>query len=58
MKTIENKDLSKKIVEGLEKAYEKMIIFKRSINSPVVISRDGKIVKVSPFDMPSTTKYK
>ena len=35
-----------KILKGLEKAYEKMIEFKRRNNSELVIIRDNKIVKI------------
>ena len=37
-----------KIVKGLEKAYEKMLEFKRKNNSEVVIMREDKIVKIKP----------
>ena len=44
-KQIELKD---KIVKGLEKVYERLIEFKKSKNSELVIIRDGKIVKIKP----------
>lgn len=44
-KQIELKD---KIVKGLEKVYEKLIIFKKEKNSKLVIMQDGKIVKIKP----------
>ncbi len=44
-KQIEEKN---KIIKGLEKAYEKLIEFKRSKNSVLVVIRDNKIVKISP----------
>ena len=37
-----------KILKGLEKAYEKMLEFKRKNNSEVVIMREDKIVKIKP----------
>lgn len=37
-----------KIIKGLEKAYEKMIEFKKLKNSELVIIRDNKIVKIKP----------
>lgn len=37
-----------KILKGLEKAYEKMIEFKKQKNSKLVIIRDNKIVKIKP----------
>ena len=35
-----------KILKGLEKAYEKLIEFKKQKNSDLVIIKDNKIVKV------------
>lgn len=51
-----------KIAKGLEEAYRKMIIFKRQKNSPsgrrpVVVSIDGEVRKIDPFEMPDTTTY-
>lgn len=40
---IENRN---KILKGLEKAYEKMITFKKERNSELVIIQDNKIVKI------------
>ncbi|WP_415326496.1 hypothetical protein [Chryseobacterium sp. MMS23-Vi53] len=37
-----------KILEGLEKAYEKMLDFKRKNNSDVVVIRDNKIIRIKP----------
>jgi len=42
------KKLYDKILLGLEKAYEKLIEFKKQKNSVLVIMRDGKIVKIKP----------
>jgi hypothetical protein len=44
-KQIEEKN---KIIKGLEKVYEKLIEFKRSKNSVLVVIRDNKIVKIRP----------
>ena len=41
-------DINKKILEGLEKAYQKMIEFKKQKNSDLVILQDGKVVKIKP----------
>lgn len=38
----------KKILSGLEKAYKRLIEFKRAKNSELVILRDNKIVKIKP----------
>ena len=37
-----------KIIFGLEKAYEKMIEFKKLKNSEIVIIRENKIVRIKP----------
>lgn len=37
-----------KIMEGMDKVYEKLIEFKRKNNSYLVIIQDGKIVKIKP----------
>lgn len=35
-----------KILKGLELAYAKLLAFKKAKNSPLVVMRDGKIVKI------------
>ncbi len=37
-----------KILLGLEKVYQKLLVFKKQKNSDLVILRDNKIVKVKP----------
>ena len=37
-----------KIVKGLEKAYEKMLEFKRKNNGEIVVIQENKIVKIKP----------
>ena len=37
-----------KLQRGLEKAYQKMIEFKRKMNSELVVMKEGKIVKIKP----------
>lgn len=37
-----------KTLKGLEKVYEKLIEFKKSKNSELVVIRDNKIVKIKP----------
>lgn len=47
--TTENKiEKREKILKGLEKAYEKMLEFKRKNNSEIVIIKENKIVKIKP----------
>jgi hypothetical protein len=42
------KVLKDKIVKGLELVYERLIEFKKSKNSVLVVMRDDKIVKIKP----------
>jgi len=41
-------DRRNKILEGLKKAYEKMLEFKREKKSELVVIKDNKIVKIKP----------
>ncbi|MEI8272944.1 MAG: hypothetical protein WCG08_10010 [Paludibacter sp.] len=42
---MENRD---KIILGLEKAYQKLIEFKKYKNSPLITTKDGKVVEIAP----------
>jgi hypothetical protein len=48
MKPEIKQDRKQKILLGLELAYKKMLEFKKQKQTPIVIMRDGKIVKVQP----------
>lgn len=37
-----------KIIEGMDKVYEKLIEFKKKMNSEIVILKEGKIVRIKP----------
>lgn len=41
-------DNSDKIIEGLEKAYQKLIEFKKYKKTPMIVSIDGKVVAIDP----------
>lgn len=41
----------KKILEGLDKVYEKLIAFKIKMNSELVILKEGKIVRIKPTEI-------
>ena len=43
-------ELFNKIIAGLDKAYEKLIEFKKQKNSVLVVMRGDKIVKLKPED--------
>lgn len=40
------KEEEKKIVKGLKLVYKRLLEFKKAKNSPLVIMKDGKIVKI------------
>lgn len=42
-----------KILKGLEKVYEKLIEFKKSKNSELVVIRGNKIVRIKPRQLKS-----
>lgn len=57
MTTIEiQAEETKKILKGLEKVYEKLLEFKKSKNSELVVIRDNKIVRVKPEDLVAEKK--
>jgi hypothetical protein len=48
MKTHKRTSNQKKILEGMDKVYEKLIEFKRKMNSDLVVLKDDKIVRIKP----------
>ena len=48
MKTHKRTPNQQRILEGMDKVYEKLIEFKKRMNSELVIIKKGKIVKVKP----------
>jgi hypothetical protein len=49
--TQEKKDeIKEKVMAGLALSYERLIEFKRQKNSPIVISRDNKIIFLKPWE--------
>jgi len=49
-------ELKENIAKGLKEAYKKMIIFKKYKNSPIILSRNGKVIEISANDI-SLKKY-
>jgi len=41
-------DLEEKLSKGLKEAYKKMVVFKKQKKTPIIISKNGKIVKIFP----------
>jgi len=48
MKPYERTANQAKIIDAMEKVYEKLIEFKKKMNSELVIMKDGKIVRIKP----------
>ena len=48
MKTHKMTPNQTKILEGMDKVYEKLIEFKKNMNSELVILKDNKITRVKP----------
>ena len=48
MKTYKRTQNQTKILEGMDKVYEKLLEFKKKMNSDLVILKDNKIVRVKP----------
>ncbi|MFN3756665.1 MAG: hypothetical protein ACK4RM_06905 [Flavobacterium sp.] len=48
MKAFKRTSTQNKILEGMDKVYEKLIEFKRKMNSELVIMQDDKIVRIKP----------
>ncbi|MCF6360188.1 MAG: hypothetical protein L3J29_05420 [Cyclobacteriaceae bacterium] len=59
MKTIDElKELEQKVTLGLQEAYRKMVVFKKQKNSPLIVSRNGKVTKIEPDNILPTTSAK
>jgi hypothetical protein len=50
------KELEDKISIGLEKAYSKMVEFKKQKNTPLIISKDGEIVEIDAHKITTLKK--
>ncbi len=51
-------DLEDKIARGLEEAYRKMVEFKKYKKTPMVVSKNGKVIEIEPENIQPTTIYK
>ncbi len=52
------RELEDKVKLGLLRAYEKMVVFKKKNNSPLIVSRDGRVTIIPPNKIPSKTRAK
>lgn len=46
----EQLELRDKLISGLKKAYENVVEFKKQKDSPLVVMRDNKIVRIKPWE--------
>lgn len=50
--------LESNIIRGMQAAYQKMVEFKKYKKSPLIISKNGKIVEIPSEQIPASIKYK
>jgi len=48
MKTYKRTEIQQKIVEGMNQVYGKLLIYKKLINSELVVLKGDEIVKIKP----------
>ena len=58
METKELRELEEKGNLGLKEAYRKMVAFKKKNNSPLIVSRNGKVIAIPPEEILPTTSAK
>ena len=51
-------ELEDKIARGLEEAYRKMVEFKKYKKTPMIVSKNGKVIEIEPENIQPTTIYK
>lgn len=51
----ELRELREQVSLGLKEAYRKMAEFKKRNNSPLIVSRNGKVVAIPPDEILPTT---
>lgn len=52
------RELKEQVNQGLKEAYRKMVEFKKRNNSPLIVSRNGKIIAIPPDEILPTTSAK
>ena len=48
MKTYKRTENQHKIIQGMNKVYDELLIYKKRLNSELVILKDDKIVRIKP----------
>lgn len=51
-------ELKEQVNQGLKEAYRKMVEFKKRNNSPLIVSRNGKVIAIPPDEILPTTSAK
>ena len=54
----ELRDLENQVSLGLKEAYRKMAEFKKRNNSPLIVSKNGKVIAIPPEQILPTTNAK
>ena len=49
-------ELESKLIKGLKEVKRRLLEFKKEKKSPLVVSKDGKVVKVHPDEMDDKNK--
>ncbi|MFY0599828.1 MAG: hypothetical protein JXR03_09155 [Cyclobacteriaceae bacterium] len=52
------RELEEQVSLGLKEAYRKMAEFKKKNNSPLIVSRDGKVTSIPSEEIHPTTRAK
>ena len=55
---IQLKELEEQVSLGLKEAYKKLVKFKKQNNSPLIVSRNGKVISIPPEQIKPTTSAK
>jgi len=48
MKNYKRTENQQKIIQGMNKVYDDLLIYKKRLNSELVVLKDDKIVKIKP----------
>jgi len=51
-------ELKEQVNQGLKEAYRKMVEFKKRNNSPLIVSRNGKVIAIPPDEIFPPTRAK
>lgn len=50
MKIQELSETQKKIVQGMKLAYDRLLAERKRTDTPIIVSREGKILRVKPWE--------